>query len=58
MITPTEHNRLLELYALIKVNGVHNMKQIELDEFSNLMAQSLEGKGDSPVQEVAQVGPF
>lgn len=34
------------------------MKQIELDEFSNLMAQSLEGKGDSPVQEVAQVGPF
>jgi hypothetical protein len=58
MITPTEHNRLLELYALIKVNGVHNMKQIELDEFSNLMAQSLEGKGDSPVQEVAPAGPF
>lgn len=34
------------------------MKQIELDEFSNLMAQSLEGKGDSPVQEVAPAGPF
>lgn len=34
------------------------MKQIELDEFSALMAKSLEGKGDSPVKEVAQVTPF
>lgn len=58
MITITEHNRLLELYDLIKVNGVHNMKQIELDEFSNLMARSLEGKGDSPVEEVAQAASF
>ena len=58
MITTTEHNRLLELYELMKVNGVHNMKQIELDEFSHLMALSLEGKGDhSPVEEVAHV-PF
>ena len=55
MITIQEHNRLLELHQLIKVNGVHNMKQIELDEFTSLMAKSLEGKGDcEPVNEVAQ----
>ncbi|AEC53165.1 hypothetical protein SCRM01_219 [Synechococcus phage S-CRM01] len=54
MITTSEHNRLLELYELIKVNGVQNMKQIELDEFSALMALSLDGCGDgAPVQEVA-----
>lgn len=57
-MTTVEHNRLLELYELIKINGVHNMKQIELDEFSTLMARSLQGKGDSPVEEVAQVVPF
>jgi hypothetical protein len=39
MINQTQHNRLLELFNLIKVNGVHNMKQVELDEFSQLMAQ-------------------
>lgn len=43
MISVDEHNRLRELHELMRVNGVHNMKQIELDEFSHLMAKSLQG---------------
>jgi hypothetical protein len=48
-MTKEEHDRLIYLHNLMSVNGVMNMKENELDEYSSLMALSLSGKGDHPM---------
>jgi hypothetical protein len=43
----------------MSINGVINMKEAELDEYSKLMAMSLKGKGNSvPVSQVSQGVPI
>lgn len=45
-MTKDQHDRLTKLHFLIKINGIMNMTDTELDEYSALMAMSLKGKGD------------
>lgn len=42
----TEEERLQQLYAIMSEAGVSAMSTRELEEWSFLMARSLEGKGD------------
>jgi hypothetical protein len=58
-MTKKEHDRLIYLHNLMSINGVINMKEAELDEYSKLMAMSLKGKGNSvPVSQVSQGVPI
>lgn len=42
----TKEERLQQLYAIMREAGVSAMSTRELEEWSYLMARSLEGKGD------------
>lgn len=56
-ITPQQHNRLLKLHSLIRVNGMSSMTHSEVEEFATLLAKSLRGKGDVPIDEVSTKVP-
>jgi len=46
-------NRLYELWRVMKQTGITSMSTEELEEWTMLMAKSLEGKGDGPLGEVS-----
>jgi hypothetical protein len=46
-------NRLDELWRVMKQTGITSMSTQELEEWTMLMAKSLEGKGDGPLRKVS-----
>jgi len=46
-------NRLYELWRVMKQTGITSMSTEELEEWTMLMAKSLEGKGDRPLRKVS-----
>jgi 1,2-phenylacetyl-CoA epoxidase PaaB subunit len=46
-------NRLDELWRVMKQTGITSMSTEELEEWTRLMAKSLEGKGDGPLRKVS-----
>lgn len=46
-------NRLHELWRVMKQVGITSMSTEELEEWTMLMAKSLEGKGDGPIRKVS-----
>ena len=46
MITPEELDRVQQLHDLIRDNGLMVMRTEELEEWTELFAKSLSGKGD------------
>lgn len=46
-------NRLDELWRVMKQTGITSMSTEELEEWTMLMAKSLEGKGDGPLIKVS-----
>ena len=47
------NNRLDELWRVMKQTGITSMSTEELEEWTMLMAKSLEGKGDRPLKKVS-----